>query len=154
MRQALDADIDEAVDNDARYACKLTELGETNEAYYRDALPELMKALSRAPKVCYWAKGDDDERPSDCWETPFDCDSFRICEEHVIRDHGPDAFVLAVYAYSDSCAITASGGTFSCAVGVAYASTCYISSFASINHGRQLLTGDLLCAIVREPQSA
>lgn len=112
MRQALGADIDEAVDNDAWYACQLTEMNETYEAYYRAALPGMLAALSRAPKVRYWAKGEEDEGPSDCRETPFDSDAFRLCEEQVIREHGRDAFVLAIHAYSDSCAISSSRGKF------------------------------------------
>lgn len=111
MRQALAADIDEAVDNDAWYACKLTHLNDTCEAYYRDALPGLLETLSSAPKVRYWAKGDENDGPFDCRETPFDCDAFRMCEEQVLRDHGPNAFVLAIHAYSDSCFIYSSTGT-------------------------------------------
>lgn len=112
MRQALAADIDEAVDNDAWYAYQITEMNETYEAYHRAALPGMLAALSRAPKVRYWARGDEDEGPSDCRENPFDSDAFRLCEEQVIREHGRDAFVLAIHAYSDSCAISSSRGKF------------------------------------------
>lgn len=56
----------------------------------------------------YWAKGDHDDGPSDCRETPFDGDAFRLCEGQVRRDHGAAAFVLGVHAYSDSCVISSS----------------------------------------------
>lgn len=111
MRQALADDIDKAVDSDAWYSCHLTELDETYEAYYRAALPEIVSALLGAPKVRYWAKGDENEGPSDCRETPFDGDAFRLCEEQVLREHGPDAFVVGLYVYSDSCVMSGSGGT-------------------------------------------
>lgn len=110
MRRVLADDIDEAVDSDGWYSCKLTEINETHEAYYRDALPEIRAALSRAPKVRYWAKGDDGDGPSGFRETPFDGDAFRLCEEHVLREHGPDDFVVGLYQYSDSCVMSASGG--------------------------------------------
>lgn len=65
MRQALADDIEEAVDADAWYSCKLTELDETYETYDRAALPEITLALTKTLKVRYWAKGDESEGPSD-----------------------------------------------------------------------------------------
>lgn len=109
MRRVLADDIDEAVDSDGWYSCKLTEINESHEAYYRDALPEIRAALSRVPKVRYWAKRDDGHGPSGFRETPFDGDAFRLCEEQVLREHGPDAFVVVLYLYSDSCVMSASG---------------------------------------------
>lgn len=111
LRQALADDIDEAVDRDGWYTCNLTELGETSEGYFRSALPVIHDVLKCSRKVRYWAKGSEDEGSSDCRETPFDGDAFRLCEEQVLRDHGPKAFVLGLHAYSDSCVISKSGGT-------------------------------------------
>lgn len=110
MRQALADDIDEAVLSEGWYSCRLTELNEAYEAYYRAALPEIMAALSRAPNVRYWAKTDESDAPPHCRETPFDGAAFRQCEEQVLRDHGPSAFVVALHAYSDSCVVSGSRG--------------------------------------------
>lgn len=109
LRQALGHDIEEALLADEWMACEVTELEETYEGYYRPCLRVLLEAL-KAPKVRYWEKGAEDEGPSECRETPFDGDAFRICEETIMREHGPGAFVLGVHAFSDSCAVSSSGG--------------------------------------------
>lgn len=111
FHQALSDDIDAAVHEEGWFSCRLTELGESFNAYYRPALRVVLDALMRAPSVRYWARGGDSDGPSNCRETPFDGDAFRLCEEQVLRDHGAAAFVLGVHAYSDSCVISSSRGT-------------------------------------------
>lgn len=96
--QALSDDIDEAVDNDGWYSCQLTELNETSEGFFRSTLSVIKDVLSCGHKVRYWRKGVEDQGPSECRETPFDGDAFRLCEEQVLRDCGPKSFVLALHA--------------------------------------------------------
>lgn len=108
--QALSDDIDEAVEADGWMACNMEEEGEAYELYYREALPVVINALSSSRQVRYWARGPSDEGPSDSRETTFDGDAFRLCEEEVQREHGDGAFVLGMHVFSDSCAISKSGG--------------------------------------------
>lgn len=105
LRQARADDIDEVVDRHGWYTCNLAELGGTSEVFFRSALPVIHDVLKCSRKVCYWAKGSEVEGPSDCRETPLDGDAFRLCEEQVLRDQGPKAFVFGLHAYSDSCVI-------------------------------------------------
>lgn len=109
LKQARSHDIDEALLSEDWMACSMTELGEAYEAYFRPALGVLLEAMN-APKVRYWARGSEKEGPSECRETPFDGDAFRLCQEDVIREHGDAAFVLGIHVFSDSCALTSSGG--------------------------------------------
>lgn len=109
LKQALSHDIDEALLSEDWTACSMTELGEAYEAYFRPALGVLLEAMN-APKVRYWARGSEKEGPRECRETPFDGDAFRLCQEDVIREHGDAAFVLGIHVFSDSCALTSSGG--------------------------------------------
>lgn len=111
FQQALNDDIDAAVEREEWYFCRMTALEEDFEGYYRDALDAILDAFRVASKVRYWAKGDHNDGPSDCRETPFDGDAFQLFEEQVRRDHGAAACVLGVHAYSDSCVISSSTGT-------------------------------------------
>lgn len=42
----------------------------------------------------------------------MDGDAFHMCEAEMVSRHGPTAFVMAVYIYSDSSVVLRSGGTF------------------------------------------
>lgn len=108
LRQALSDDIDEAVEEEGWMRCPLTELDQTFEAYFRPSFDVVMEALKTAPHVRYWCRDEEDEGPSDCRETPFESDAFRLSEERVINEHGDDAFVVGLHVFSDSCAISGS----------------------------------------------
>eukprot|EP00170_Pyropia_yezoensis_P000081 contig_821_g82 len=108
LQQALSDDIDEAVQREEWFSCRLIALDESFEGYYRSVLGVVLGDFKAASKVRYWARGGEDEGPSDDRETPIDGDAFRLCEELVKRDHGPAAFVLGIHAYSDSCVISSS----------------------------------------------
>lgn len=110
FQQALSDDIDKAIEDGGWMACNIVEDGESYDTFYRPGLPVLLRSLSASNKVRYWAKGDEDDGPSDCRETPFDGDAFRLCEQDVLREHGEDAFVLGIHVFSDSCVMSSSGG--------------------------------------------
>lgn len=94
FHQALNDDIDEAVERENWYSCRMEALGETFEGYYRNAQHVILEVLKAATKVRHWAREEDEDGPSDCNETPLDGDDFRLCEEQVRREHGAAAFVL------------------------------------------------------------
>lgn len=125
LQQALSDDIDEAIGGDGWLACNMVEDGESYDTFYRPGLPVLLQALSESNKVRYWCRRNDEDGPSDCRETPFDGDAFRLCEEDVMREHGDDAFVLGIHVFSDSCVMSSSGGKC-CASGMSLGGGSYL----------------------------
>lgn len=58
FRQAISDNIDEAVIDDGRLSCTVSENGEKVEAFVRDALRECLKLLEAGKKVRFWCGGD------------------------------------------------------------------------------------------------
>lgn len=110
FKNALRDDVDDAVLGAGWRKCALEEDSLKFDVFFRPALDVVMNMMRTAKDVEYWSGGDQPALPSAIRETPMDGDAFREHEREVVREHGPDSFVLGMHVYSDASHVSRSGG--------------------------------------------
>lgn len=114
FRQAIADDIDKAVIDELWMACAIEESGVTFEAFFRRSLREALKRLRSGKKLRLWSGDGMPAQQTDLRKDSLDGDAFRACEAEVVACYGSEAFVIAIYVYSDSGVLSRSGGTLLC----------------------------------------
>jgi len=109
---ALRDDLDDAVLAAGWRKVRLTEGGESYEAYFCSAM-NVIRRLLKAGTVRYWSGTTGPAPPNDRRETPLDGDAFKLCEREVQERWGKKSCVLGLHLYSDSSQLSWSGGKFS-----------------------------------------
>lgn len=82
------------------------------EAGFRPVLDVILYLLKTARRVRLWSGESGTAPGTDVRESPFDGDSFRQCEQEVVRTHGAEICVLGLHVYIDGSQLSWSGGTF------------------------------------------
>lgn len=95
-------------------ACAIEESGVTFEAFFRSSLREALKRLRSGKKLRLWSGDGMPAQHTDLREDTLDGDAFRACEAEVVASYGSEAFIIAIYVYSDSVVLSWSGGTLLC----------------------------------------
>lgn len=109
FRQAIANDIDKAVIDEGWMACAIEESGVTFEAFFRSSLREALKRLRSGKKLRLRSGDGMPAQHTDLREDTLDGDAFRACEAEVVASYGSEAFVIAIYVYSDSGVLSWSG---------------------------------------------
>lgn len=110
FKKALRDEVDDAVLGAGWRKCALEEDKLKFDVFFRPALDVVLDMMRTAKDVKYWSGGDQPALPSALRETPMDGDAFRENEKEVVREHGPDSFVLGMHVYSDASHVSRSGG--------------------------------------------
>ncbi|KAK1865695.1 hypothetical protein I4F81_008221 [Pyropia yezoensis] len=90
-------------------ACAIEESGVTFEAFFRSSLREALKRLRSGKKLRLWSGDGMPAQHTDLREDTLDGDAFRACEAEVVASYGSEAFIIAIYVYSDSVVLSWSG---------------------------------------------
>lgn len=110
FKDAIRDDLDDAVLEEGWRKCVMDPDGLSVTTFLCPALDVLLAALQDAKEVQYWSGQNGPAPPTAMSDTPFDWDAFRENEEAVMKQHGPDSFVLGLHLLSDASHISESGG--------------------------------------------
>ena len=113
FRNALADDLDMAVNQAGWKKVELAEDGEKYEAYFRSVMGVVRSVVANtnATGMNWWSGGSAPAALNNRRETPMDGEVYKVMEQAVMDEHGPNSAILGIHVYSDSSQLSWSGGT-------------------------------------------
>jgi len=112
FRSALADDLDMAVNQAGWKKVDLVEDGEKYEAYFRSVMGVVRNIVNntKATAMNWWSGGPAPAPLDNRRETPMDGEVYKVMEQAVMDEHGPNSAILGIHVYSDSSQLSWSGG--------------------------------------------